>query len=107
MPNTLATLSWLLAALPAKSGTADCTHTSRIKVSRLIRPNVKRHPIQLASKVPSGMPSDNASGVPIMAIAIARPLRESATMRLAKPASSAHSKPANTPAKKRATIVSA
>ena len=53
------------------------------------------------------MPSDNASGVPTMATAMARPCRAGDTIRLACPASSAHKRPENTPAPNRAASVNA
>ncbi|MNN92763.1 hypothetical protein D3C81_2110930 [compost metagenome] len=59
------------------------------------------------SSVPAGMPSDNASGVPTIATAIARPCRRGTTMRLAYPATSDHNSPALIPAMKRATSITA
>lgn len=70
-------------------------------------PNVSCHPTRFARKVPAGTPIDRATGAPAIAIAMALPRCPGATMRRAYPASSAHSRPATTPATNRAAIVSA
>ncbi len=63
----------LPAAWPAKSGTWMRTHAIRISASALMMPKHQRHPTTLPRKVPAGTPSDNASGVPTIAMAMARP----------------------------------
>ncbi|MNS27703.1 hypothetical protein D3C72_596570 [compost metagenome] len=91
---------------PAKSGTCKRTQTTSTTVSAVMMAKLRRQPTRVPSRVPAGIPSDSASGAPSMATVMARPCRCGATMRLAYPASSAQSKPANTPAIKRAIRVS-
>ncbi|OAP25366.1 hypothetical protein A4R44_03749 [Amycolatopsis sp. M39] len=67
--------------------------------------NAVRQPVSWPAKVPAGTPRHSATGIPAMAMAMARPCRAGATRRRAYPASSAHARPAATPATNRATIV--
>ncbi|MNE69656.1 hypothetical protein D3C80_1653920 [compost metagenome] len=68
---------------PSKSGTFAITQTTSTRVKPLMRPKHALHPRRVPRKVPAGMPSDSASGVPTMATAIARPFSASGTMRAA------------------------
>ncbi len=65
------------------AGKASRAHTSRPTLSSDISANAQRQPMVCPSNVPAGMPSDNASGVPTIATAMARPCNRGATMRLA------------------------
>jgi hypothetical protein len=75
--------SRLPSVCPGKSGTFIVTQAIRISVRPLMIPNEARHPITAPKYVPAGMPSDSASGVPIIATAMARPFDPSGTIRAA------------------------
>ncbi len=81
--NTRRSGRWRPAACPAKSGRRARTQTMSASASTLMRPKHSRQPTHWPSTVPAGTPSDSASGVPTMAMAMARPLRWPGTMRAA------------------------
>jgi hypothetical protein len=81
--NTRRSDSAAPGAWPGTSGRLVRAQAINATAITVITPKHNRQPTILPSRVPAGTPSDNASGVPTMAIAIAWPRRCGGAMRAA------------------------